>query len=141
MDVAALADSIVEELRDLGRPAAFEPCPRTVLAVRPNLLRRALRNLADNAIAYGGGATLRVEDDREAVRLVVEDQGPGIPPERLAEVLEPFRRLETSRNRESGGAGLGLAIAQAVAAAHGGRLELANRDGGGLSAVLILPRS
>ncbi|HEY0312643.1 MAG TPA: ATP-binding protein [Allosphingosinicella sp.] len=140
MDVAALADSIVEELRDLGRLAAFEPSPRTVLAVRPNLLRRALRNLADNAIAYGGGATLRVEDDREAVRLVVEDQGPGIPSERLAEVLEPFRRLETSRNRESGGAGLGLAIAQAVAAAHGGRLELVNREGGGLRAVLILPR-
>jgi signal transduction histidine kinase len=140
MDVAALADSIVEELRDLGRPAAFESSPRTVLAVRPNLLRRALRNLADNAIAYGGGATLRVEEDDAAVRLVVEDTGPGIPPERLAEVLEPFRRLETSRNRESGGAGLGLAIAQAVAAGHGGRLGLVNRQGGGLSAVLILPK-
>jgi signal transduction histidine kinase len=139
MDVAALADAIVEELRDLGRPATFEPSPRTVLAVRPNLLRRALRNLADNAIAYGGGATLRVEEGEEAVRLIVEDDGPGIPPERLAEMLEPFRRLETSRNRESGGAGLGLAIAQAVAAAHGGRLELANRGGGGLTAVLILP--
>jgi signal transduction histidine kinase len=141
MDVAALADSIVEELRGLGRSAAFELSPRTVLTVRPNLLRRALRNLADNAIAYGGGATLRVEEDGGAVRLVVEDKGPGIPPERLTEVLEPFRRIEASRNRESGGAGLGLAIAQAVAAAHGGRLELANREGGGLSAALILPRA
>jgi signal transduction histidine kinase len=141
MDVAALADSIVEELRDLGRPAEFVASPRTVLAVRPNLLCRALRNLADNAIAYGGGATLRVEDGDDAVRLIVEDEGAGIAADRLAEVLEPFRRLETSRNRESGGAGLGLAIAQAVAAAHGGRLELANRSGGGLSAVLILPRA
>jgi signal transduction histidine kinase len=141
MDVAALADSIVEELRDLGRPAEFVPSPRTVLAVRPNLLRRALRNLADNAIAYGGSATLRVEEGDKAVRLIVEDNGPGIPLERLAEVLEPFRRLESSRNRESGGAGLGLAIAQAVAAAHGGRLELANLSAGGLSAVLILPRA
>jgi signal transduction histidine kinase len=140
VDVAALAESVVEELRDLGRPAAFGGTERVVLAVRPNLLRRALRNLADNAVAYGGGATLRVEDEEEAVRLIVEDEGPGIPADRIAEVLEPFRRLEPSRNRESGGAGLGLAIAQAVAAAHGGTLAIANRPGGGLCAVLLLPR-
>ena len=140
VDVAALADAVVEELRDLGRPAVFVDSPRTVLAVRPNLLRRAIRNLADNAAAYGGGAEVRVESDDEAVRILVEDEGPGIAPERLAEVLEPFRRLEGSRSRETGGAGLGLAIAQAVAAAHGGLLELASRPGGGLSATLTLPR-
>ena len=140
MDVTALADAVVEELRDLGRPAAFAESARTVLAVRPNLLRRAIRNLADNAVTYGGSARVRVESDAETVRIYVEDEGPGIPPARLAEVLEPFRRLEGSRSRETGGAGLGLAIARAVAAAHGGRLELANRGTGGLRATLVLPR-
>ena len=111
-----------------------------MLAVRPNLLRRAIRNLADNAVAYGGGAAVRVEADADAVRICVEDEGPGIAPESLAAVLEPFRRLEGSRSRETGGAGLGLAIAQAVAAAHGGRLELVNRERGGLRATLVLPR-
>jgi len=140
MDVTALADAVVEELRDLGRPAAFAESARTVLAVRPNLLRRAIRNLADNAVTYGGSARVRVESDAETVRIYVEDEGPGIPPARLAEVLEPFRRLEASRSRDTGGAGLGLAIARAVAAAHGGRLELANRGTGGLRATLVLPR-
>jgi signal transduction histidine kinase len=140
VDVAALADAVVEEYRELGRPAAFEPSPRAVLAVQPNLLRRALRNLMDNGIAYGGGASVKVEEAPDAIEMRIEDRGPGIPPERLEEVLDPFRRLETSRNRESGGAGLGLAIARAVAQAHGGRLELANRDGGGLRASLWLPK-
>lgn len=140
VDVAALADSIVEELRDLGRPASFAPSRRTVLTVRPNLLRRAIRNLADNALSYGGGATVRLDAESQTVRILVEDDGPGIAPERLADMLEPFRRLEASRSRETGGAGLGLAIAQAVAQAHGGRLDLANRPEGGLRATLVLPR-
>ncbi len=140
VDVAALADAVVEEYRELGRPAAFSASPRAVLAVQTNLLRRALRNLVDNAVAYGGGATVAVEDRPDGIEIRVDDDGPGIPEERLEEVLDPFRRLETSRNRESGGAGLGLAIAHAVALAHGGRLVLSNRPGGGLRAALALPR-
>ena len=140
VDLAALADAVVEEFREMGRPAAFVPSPRAVLAVRPDLLRRALRNLIDNAVAYGGGASVAVEERDDAIELKVEDEGPGIPAERLADVVEPFRRLEESRNRASGGAGLGLAIARAVAQSHGGRLALANRPDGGLRASLILPK-
>jgi len=140
VDLAALADAVVEEYREMGRPAVFAASPRAVLAVQPNLLRRALRNLMDNAIAYGGGATVTVEERPGAIEIRVEDEGPGIPADRLEEVLDPFRRLESSRNRESGGAGLGLAIANAVALAHGGRLELANRPEGGLRASLVLPK-
>ncbi|MFL6862875.1 MAG: ATP-binding protein [Allosphingosinicella sp.] len=140
VDVAALADAAVEEQRAMGRPAAFRASPRTVLPVQANLLRRAIRNLIDNAVAYGGGAQAAVEADGGEVRIRIEDEGPGIPPDRLAEVLEPFARLEDSRSRESGGAGLGLAIADAVARAHGGRVELANRPGGGLAASLVLPK-
>jgi signal transduction histidine kinase len=141
VDLAALADAIVEEYRELGRPAEFRPSPRAVLAVQPNLLRRALRNLMDNAVAYGGGAEVTVEERPGEIEIRVEDRGPGIPADRLEEVQGPFRRLESSRNRESGGAGLGLAIAKAVAQAHGGRLELANRSEGGLRASLVLPKT
>jgi signal transduction histidine kinase len=140
VDLAALADAVVEEFRDLGLAAEFRPSARAVLAVQPNLLRRALRNLMDNAVAYGGGAAVSVVERPDGIEIRVEDEGPGIPDDRLEEVLEPFRRLDSSRNRESGGAGLGLAIAQAVAQAHGGRLELANREGGGLRASLVLPK-
>jgi signal transduction histidine kinase len=140
VDLAALADALVEEYRELGRPAGFRPSPRAVLAVQPNLLRRALRNLMDNAIAYGGGAAVTVEERPGGIELRVEDEGPGIPDRRLEEALDPFRRLESSRNRERGGAGLGLAIARAVAEAHGGRLELSNRPEGGLRASLVLPK-
>jgi signal transduction histidine kinase len=140
VDLAALADALVEEYRELGAAAAFVPSARAVLAVQPNLLRRALRNLIDNAVAYGGGASVAVEERAGEVELRVEDEGPGIPADRLAEVIEPFRRLDTSRNRASGGAGLGLAIAQAVAQSHGGRLTLTNRPEGGLCALLTLPK-
>jgi signal transduction histidine kinase len=140
VDVAALADAVVEEFRELGRAAEFVPSPRAVLPIQPNLLRRALRNLIENAVVYGGGAAVAVEQRPDSVAVGIEDDGPGIPADRLEEVLDPFLRLESSRNRDSGGAGLGLAIANAVAQAHGGRLELANRPEGGLRATLILPR-
>jgi signal transduction histidine kinase len=140
VDLAALADAVVEEYRDMDRPAVFRGPARAVLAVQPNLLRRAIRNLIDNALAYGGGASVSVAERPGEVEIRVEDEGPGIPAERLAEVLEPFRRLDDSRSRDRGGAGLGLAIANATAQAHGGRLDLANRAEGGLRASLILPK-
>jgi signal transduction histidine kinase len=138
VDLAALADAVVEEFRELGRPAVFAESPRAVLAVQPNLLRRALRKLVDNALSYAGGAVVSVEDRTGEIEIRVEDEGPGIPADRLEEVLDPFRRLENSRNRESGGAGLGLAIASAVAQAHGGTLRLTNRAEGGLRASLLI---
>jgi signal transduction histidine kinase len=139
MDIAALADALVEEYRALGRDISFLASPRAVLEVQPNLLRRALRNLIDNAILYAGQARVRVEEAPDAVAVVVDDDGPGIDEDRLQEALEPFARIEESRNRESGGAGLGLAIARAVALAHGGDLILSRRPEGGLSARIVLP--
>ena len=89
---------------------------------------------------YGGSATLQLEDSPTMVTLRVADGGPGIPPEELERVFEPFYRLEASRNRSSGGTGLGLGIARNIARAHGGELALHNRAAGGLEAVLTLPR-
>ena len=102
-------------------------------------LARAVGNLIDNALRYAGTAKLGLAAEGRHAVVAVEDRGPGIPPERLTDVLEPFVRGEGSRAAATGGAGLGLAIARAVAQAHGGTLGLANREGGGLRAVLRLP--
>ena len=139
IDVSALADAIVEECRALGHDARFEETGRRTARVQPNLLRRAVRNLIDNAVKYGGSAEVAVRARGDMVAIEIADRGPGIPEGEFGSVQEPFVRLETSRNRETGGAGLGLALARGAAEAHGGRLELENREGGGLLARILLP--
>jgi len=139
VDLAALVDAVVEDFRDLGHPVAFEEADRLPVRLRPSLIRRAVRNLIENAVKYGGGAEVTLAPRGGAVAIVVADRGPGIPPDRLADVFEPFTRLENSRNRETGGIGLGLALARAIAREAGGDVSLANRDGGGLEAILTLP--
>lgn len=99
-------------------------------------LRRMLANLTDNALRYAGGARLSAGRSGDEVWVQVEDEGPGVPPEALARLKEPFERLEPSRGRDTGGAGLGLAIVEALAREHGGELSLANRPEGGLRARL-----
>ena len=140
VDIAALTDALTEEYRDLGRPVTFAPAERRVLSVQPALLRRALRNLIDNALLYAGSAEIAVEGWNGGAEIRVEDRGPGIAPEALARITEPFYRVESSRSRETGGSGLGLAIARAVAEGHGGSLHIANREGGGLIAAIRLPK-
>ena len=140
MDLTALADALVEDFAEAGQPVELLSSGREVACVRPNLLRRALRNLIDNAVKYGGSASVQVAARGPEVEIEISDRGPGIPEDQLGHVLEPFHRLEASRNRETGGSGLGLTIARAVALNHGGRLELENREGGGLSVRLVLPR-
>ncbi|UVI39775.1 ATP-binding protein [Qipengyuania spongiae] len=142
-ELSALAASVVEEFEDMGEPVAMEDGPRLSAPVHITWLKRGLRNLVANALRYGGGAEVSVLREGEAIVLRVEDAGPGIPEDRIAAMLEPFVRGETSRNRETGGAGLGLTLARAVAEQHGGALVLANRPGsggsGGLRAELRLP--
>lgn len=138
-DLYALAASVVEEFEDMGELASLAEGARVVAPVHVTWAKRALRNLVANALRYGGGAEVAVlREGREAV-LRVTDDGPGIPEDRLAAMTEPFVRGEASRNRETGGAGLGLTLARAIAEAHGGRLVLENRTEGGLSAELRLP--
>jgi signal transduction histidine kinase len=104
-------------------------------------LRRCLVNLIDNAIKYGHSADVSVDRQPGAVRIRVRDAGPGIAPDELARVFEPFYRVESSRSRESGGTGLGLTIARNIAEQHGGTISLANRHEGGLEVTLLLPES
>ena len=139
VDLAALAESVVSDLADLGGDVALEPAARTPYACRPAGLRRALRNLIENALAYGGRARVRLEAAPRQLRLMVEDDGPGVPAAMLERVFEPFVRLEGSRSRETGGIGLGLAIARTIARGHGGDVTLRNRPEGGLEAAILLP--
>lgn len=139
VDLAALADAVVEDFIELGKPVAMADSARAVAFVRGQQMRRALRNLIENAIVYGDRAYVSVVREDGMIRIAVADDGPGIAPDRMAEMLEPFTRLEGSRNRETGGAGLGLALVRAIMAEHQGELRLANRPGGGLEASLVLP--
>lgn len=140
VDLSALVDAVVEDFRDLGEDVSFEDGDRLPMNLRPALMRRAVRNLIENAIKYGQRAAVRLVAGAEAVEIIVSDAGPGIPPDRIADVFDPFTRLETSRNRETGGIGLGLALARAIVADARGEIRLENRPGGGLDAVIRLPR-
>ncbi|MDE0947166.1 MAG: ATP-binding protein, partial [Sphingobium sp.] len=139
VDLAALADAVVEDFIELDSPVDMTESDRAVAFVRPQQIRRALRNLIENAIVYGERAHVSVVRESGSIRLVVADAGPGIAEDRMEEMLEPFTRLEGSRNRETGGAGLGLALVRAIMAEHQGELRLTNRAGGGLEASLVLP--
>ncbi|KAF1045003.1 ATP-binding protein [Xylophilus sp.] len=141
VDLAALAQTVADD-RSCEGAAVQVQGHAAPLAVRPSALRRCIENLVGNALRYAGGAVeIHIADAPDAVRIAVTDRGPGLPPDELERVLEPFYRLEASRNRDSGGAGLGLSIASEIAARHGGRLLLRNRGGGGLEAIIELPRS
>ena len=141
VDLHALLDSVAADLAELGRDITVADSERVLVACRAAALRRALRNLLENAAAYGGRAAARIERDDGEVRIVVEDEGPGIPEAELERVFEPFVRLEASRSRDTGGSGLGLAIARGIVRGHGGDIRLANRAGGGLRATLALPEA
>lgn len=138
IDLCALVGSVSDDLAVLGQPVACAECSRMPVRCRPNSLRRALRNLIENAVRYGGEARVSILSQADTVEILIEDDGPGIPDDMKEQVFAPFTRLEQSRNRASGGAGLGLSIARAVVLQHGGDIRL--RDGStGLKATIILP--
>ncbi|VVO54293.1 Adaptive-response sensory-kinase SasA [Pseudomonas fluorescens] len=139
-DLDSFLDSLVFDYQDVGKDVQLSGKSETVIDTRPHALRRVLVNLTDNALKFAGAAELRVESKPGgSLSVKVMDRGPGIAEEELAHVMEPFYRVENSRNRSTGGTGLGLAIAQQLALALGGSLTLSNREGGGLCAELKLP--
>lgn len=141
VDVAALADTVVEEFRALGHPVEMASGERLIAKLQPNLIRRAVRNLVENAVKYGGAAQVAVRAaDGDRIAIEISDNGPGIPETELANAQEAFYRIEPSRSRETGGSGLGLTLARAAAQAHGGSLELSNRAEGGLLVRILLPK-
>jgi signal transduction histidine kinase len=138
-DIAALVQSVVDDMADAGLPVAMDPAQSVVLECRPDALKRAMRNLIDNAVKHGQSAQVAVKLAPETIVITIDDQGPGIPEQELERVLQPFYRIDASRNPETGGIGLGLAIALSIIQAHGGELTLVNRNEGGLRASVTLP--
>jgi signal transduction histidine kinase len=141
MDLSALVESLCTDLEEMGEPVKWNLSGPAPISCRPNEIRRAVRNLVENAVAYGGQADVKITDSPNAYEIVVEDNGPGIPEADQARVFEPFVRLESSRNREGGGTGLGLTLVKAIAEGHGGSITLANKPEGGLRARMRLPRA
>jgi signal transduction histidine kinase len=144
LDLASLLRTILDDAAD-GDPEHADALTYTgpqhlpVLA-RPLALKRALANLVGNALKYGEAAAATLHAPvRGVARIDIEDAGPGIPPDEMERVFEPFHRLEASRNRETGGSGLGLSIARNILRAHGGDIALANRPEGGLRVEVFLP--
>jgi signal transduction histidine kinase len=140
IDLAALIESLCADLEELEKPVTWAPHAAAPLTCRPNEIRRAVRNLVENAIAYGKCADVHLNASPAAYEIVVEDHGPGIPDTDRARVFEPFVRLETSRSMETGGSGLGLTLVKNIVEGHGGSIVLENRAEGGLRARLHIPR-
>lgn len=140
MDIHALIESVVQDMRDAGHETSFNEKNQRLYHGRPLALKRSLANLLENAIRYGDTATVHIEESEKSLLIRIVDAGPGIPPEKLEEIFEPFYRLESSRNRSSGGVGLGLGIAREIARNNGGDIYLRNCEEGGLEAVLELPK-
>jgi signal transduction histidine kinase len=145
VDLAALCRTVLDEAADahpdLPESAiAYDGPEHLTVRARPVAMKRALANLVGNAVLYGGTARLELaEAGPGTVQIAIADDGPGVPEAELEAVFQPFRRLETSRNRETGGTGLGLPIARNILRAHGGDVVLRNRPEGGLVALASLP--
>ncbi|HEY4943536.1 MAG TPA: ATP-binding protein [Rhizomicrobium sp.] len=140
IDLSALVESLCADLDDLGEPVTWRAHGPAPLACRPDEIRRAVRNLVENAVAYGSRADVQISETPGSYEILVEDEGPGIPDSDRGRVFEPFVRLESSRNADTGGTGLGLTLVKAIAQSHGGGVTLENRAEGGLRARLSLPR-
>ncbi|MCP4386519.1 MAG: HAMP domain-containing protein [Hyphomicrobiales bacterium] len=139
VDLGALTESLCDDLSTLDHDVVFQGEERIPYACRPAALKRALGNLIENAVRYGARAQVSLESTPSGPKLIITDDGPGIPEDRMDEVFKPFVRLEASRSRETGGVGLGLAIARSIVLAHGGEIVLSNRTAGGLRVEVRLP--
>lgn len=139
IDIAVMAETLVDTAADRGADAIYSGVSSLELVVRPVPIRRALSNLIENALHYGGSARVSVRKDGGAAEIVVEDNGPGIPDERITDALQPFVRLDSARARDTAGMGLGLPIVRKAVRMENGTLDLRNRPEGGLRATIRLP--
>lgn len=139
LDLATMARSQADDATDHGLSVSYSGPERLIIKAHALSLRRAITNLVQNALRYAGSAEIDLRQLGDKVELTVADRGPGIPKEKIAEVLQPFTRLDEARTRNTGGMGLGLAIVDRIISAEGGTLSLEDRPGGGLVARILLP--
>ncbi len=139
LDFRLLVESVVDNAADIGADAELVPGPPVTVDGDPLALRRMVMNLVENALKYGRCARLQLRREHDECVLWIDDDGPGIDPSQREQLLLPFVRGESSRNRDTGGIGLGLSVAHSIVLAHGGDLSLDNRDEGGLRVSVRLP--
>lgn len=140
LDLYSLVESLCEDLNMLGEPVKFrEGDDRPVVEARKDELARAIRNVILNAVIHGGNADVEIRLRRDGCAIMVNDCGPGIPEDMLTIIFEPLVRLEDSRNRQTGGHGLGLYIAKSIIEEHSGTITVTNRPEGGANATITLP--
>jgi signal transduction histidine kinase len=139
LELSSLLESLCDEMAETGAKTELVEGEKVVLEGDPMALRRLFSNLLENAVKFGGRARARIAREGGNAVVEIDDDGPGIPPADAEKVFEPFYRREPSRNRQTGGIGLGLAVVRSIARGHGGDVSLVNRDGGGLTARVLLP--
>jgi signal transduction histidine kinase len=139
VDLSALVEGICQDASDAGEPVTFSGPRGVTISCRPTAIRRAVSNLVDNAVKYGKSAAVSLIPDSERVVITVDDEGPGIPRSEREKVFEPFYRIGSARDPETGGVGLGLSVTRSIVWEHGGEIILGNHQGGGLGVRLELP--
>jgi len=140
LDLAGLVQSVCDDGAELGHQVTYEGPLRVSFLGRPLALRRVFDNLVDNAVKYGKEASVLLVESKENIVITIRDKGPGIPDAEVERVFDPFYRVESSRNRETGGVGLGLAVVRSIIRGHGGEVTLSNCKKGGLCAKVTLPK-
>ena len=139
LDLSSMLQTICDDMADKGHRLEYVARAHPKVWCRANAIRRCLTNVIDNAVKYGRAARIALSTEGQDVVVHVDDRGPGIPAELREQVFRPFFRADASRNRDSGGTGLGLSVARNIARAHGGDVELADRRRGGLRVIVRLP--
>lgn len=140
IDFMALLESLQADFEEIGYPVRIQGHTTSTLMGKPRALKRCLNNLIENAVKYGKNATIIVEEEEARLVLKIEDEGPGIPAEEQQNVFAPFYRVESSRNRDTGGSGLGLSIARSIAQDHRGDITCRNLETSGLQVIVTLPK-
>jgi signal transduction histidine kinase len=139
VDLAVLVQSLCDDYADSGHTVSYQGPEHITYHCAPISIRRALSNIINNAVQYGTQASVELNQDAQRITINVVDNGPGIPEDEREQVFAPFFRLEKSRNRETGGTGLGLSVARTVVRQHGGDIELTDWKDGGLLVSISLP--
>ncbi|MEQ8252566.1 MAG: ATP-binding protein [Oceanibaculum nanhaiense] len=139
IDLARLLREVTNDARHSGRRIVLRAEEPLTVTLRPNAFKRALTNLVQNACRYGKSVEVAARLTHGQLEVTIDDDGPGIPPEKRADVFKPFFRLEASRNPMTGGVGLGLTIARDIVLGHGGELVLGDAPQGGLRATVLIP--